>query len=364
MGWDSWYANFGGVSDADVRAAADAVVLRGLKSVGYQYININACWQGSRDSQGNILPDNTRFPDMKGLADYVHSRGLKFGIYSSPGPTTCCGDNLGSYQHEQQDADTFAAWGVDFLKYDDACSGQNFNNAQTYKTMGGAIAKTGRPMVLALASEGWNDWTWAQGAGTNMWRVNHDIIWPLGNLPLYQSILETARFDSTLGSLAGPGHWNDPDMLVLNTVVCHLAHTSNQAQIPIYCLTQDEEMTQVTLWAILAAPLIESGDIANMTQADLNLLANPEVVAVDQDVLGKQGSRVWADANGAEIWQKQLSDGTAYALVNTAPADQTITLNVPQSKLRDLWQHQDLGSLSSYTTNVVTHGVVLLKASQ
>ncbi len=242
-----------------------------MKDAGYTYINIDDCWQGKRDAQGNIQ-GNEKFPDMKALADYVHSKGLKIGIYSSPGPKTCAGYE-GSYQHEEQDARTYAAWGFDYLKYD-WCSAdkvyQNSDMPAVYKKMGDALKATGRPIVFSLCQYGViGVWTWGPQSGGNLWRTSGDIS------ANYESILALGFAQNPgLEKFAGPGHWNDPDMLEVGNGK----------------LTMDENRLHFSLWAMLAAPLLAGNDLAHMNPDVLGVLTNQEVIAVDQDPLGRTGS--------------------------------------------------------------------------
>ena len=343
MGWNSWNHFECKVSDAVVRAAADAILSSGMKSVGYQYVNIDDCWQGRRDAQGNIQP-NERFPDMTALAAYVHSKGLKLGIYSSPGPKTCAGYE-GSFGHEEQDAQTYARWGVDYLKYD-WCSATGDERA-AYAKMHDALVRTGRPIVFSLCQYGWQSvWTWGASVGGNLWRTTDDIS------DNYDRMSVLGFSQNGLERFAGPGHWNDPDML----------------EIGNGGMKDDEYRTHMSLWCLLAAPLIAGNDLAAMTPATLAILANPEVIAVDQDPAGIQGHRV-AEEGPLEIWIKPLADGTkAVGMFNRGTYEAPITvrfelLGIGESaSIRDLWAHRDLGEFhSSYEAKVPRHGVVMLR---
>ena len=249
MGWNDWYQYECKVSDSIMRANADALVSTGMKDAGYIYINIDDCWQGKRDAQGLIHP-NERFPDMKALGDYIHSKGLKFGIYSSPGPKTC-GGYEGSYGHEEQDAQSYAGWGVDFVKYD-WCSGpQVYKPGEmkgAYRKMYDALRRTGRPMVYSLCQYGLEAvWRWGPQVGGNMWRTTDDIGGDYDRATLF------GFQHNGLEKFVGPGHWNDPDIL----------------QIGIGKLNNDEGRTQMTLWCILAAPLLAGNDLTKMTKETL-----------------------------------------------------------------------------------------------
>jgi alpha-galactosidase len=348
MGWNSWYANFCQISDVLVRAQADAMAQNGMKELGYEYINLDDCWQGKRDAQGVIHGDKN-FPDMKALADYVHSKGLKFGTYTSPGPKTC-GGREGSFGHEELDAKTYAAWGVDFVKYD-WCSGEHVYKPEemqaAYKKMGDAIKRTGRPMVYSLCQYGLEKvWTWAPAVGGNMWRTTGDLDYK------YDRVSLVGFEQNGLESFAGPGHWNDPDMLLVG----------------LKKLTDDENRTQMSLWCLLAAPLLVSVDLSKASPATMAILTNPEVIAVDQDAAGIQGHRV-AEEGPLEVWMKPLADGSkAVGLFNRGEGPNPVTVNFQDLgvqgavSVRDLWTREDLGSFTgSFTATVPQRGAVLIK---
>jgi alpha-galactosidase len=361
MGWNSWYCFRRNVTQKDVRDAADAIVSSGMREVGYNFVNIDGSWQGKRDSKGTLQP-NERFPDIKGLADYVHSKGLKFGMYSTPGPFTCGGDP-GSYGHEDQDAETFASWGIDFLKYD-LCTFRNLmrekapNNPaqqfelmkQAYATMHQALLRTGRPIVYSLCQYGIDYvWKWGTEVGGNLWRTSHDI------RPDYITMAEVGFSQAGLSRFAGPGHWNDPDML----------------QIGNGGMSPNGEMTQMSLWSLLAAPLLASTDLTRMKPETKRILMNREVIAVNQDPLGKAGDRIWQQGP-VELWAKPLSQGdVAVGLFNRLTWNTPITFklsdlgwNQPAS-VRDLWKHKDVGLIrDSYTAWVPPWGVVMLRLSK
>ena len=361
MGWNSWNHFAGRVTDADVRAAADALVSSGMRDAGYIYVNIDDTWEGQRDANG-VIHSNSKFPDMKALADYVHSKGLKLGIYSSPGPKTCAGYE-GSYGHEEQDAKTYAAWGIDYLKYD-LCSFRDIMNKEApgdpakqfamqkaaYEKMHKALEATGRPIVFSLCQYGWNDvWKWGPEVGGNLWRTTGDIS------DHYNRMTQIGFMQAGLAKYAGPGHWNDPDML----------------EVGNGGMTFDEYKTHMTLWSILAAPLLAGNDLSKMTPETLELLTNKEVIAVDQDRLGKEGDRVWAEGP-EEIWAKQLMGGAkAVGLFNRADTPRSISLKLSMvgfgndAKLRDLWAHSDVEAKDGvYSVVVPKHGAVMLKVSR
>jgi len=348
MGWNSWNHFACKVTAGDIRAAADAMASNGMKEAGYIYVNIDDCWQGKRDGEGNIH-SNARFGDMKALADYVHGKGLKIGIYSSPGPQTCAGYE-GSYQHEEQDAKQYAAWGIDYLKYDWCSASRVYKPSQmpeVYKKMHDALAATGRPIVYSLCQYGMERvWQWGPGVGGNLWRTTGDIS------DHYDRMALIGFQQNGLQSFAGPGHWNDPDMLeVGNGGMGH-----------------DEYITHMSLWAMLAAPLLAGNDLSKMSAADLAILTNKEVIAVDQDAKGVQGHRV-AQQGPLEVWAKPLADGSyAVGLFNRSESPAPVTLELKDigisgsAQIRDLWAHRDLGSFTgSYSVTVAKHGAAMLK---
>jgi alpha-galactosidase len=364
MGWNSWNHFQNRVTDADVRAAAEALVSTGMKDAGYTYVVIDDSWQGSRDSQGVLHPDS-RFPDMKALADFVHAKGLKFGLYSSPGATTCV-KHVGSQGHESQDAKMYADWGVDFLKYD-ICSlfGEMEQLRQAhpetpdapqemmiaaFRKMGLALKATGRPIVYSLSEHGIDDpWKWAPALGANMWRTTADIDTTYGRMV-------TIGFSQEgLAKYAGPGHWNDPDML----------------EIGNGDMTEDERKTHMSLWVILAAPLMAGNDLTRMSDSDKRILMNREVIAIDQDPLGAEGSRLYQSGD-IDVWTKPLSGGrVAVGMFNRGSRPRQVTVYLGEigfghgAQVRDVWQGKDRGSYSSrFTDTVPWHGVSLLILSK
>ncbi|MFC5865564.1 glycoside hydrolase family 27 protein [Acidicapsa dinghuensis] len=348
MGWNSWNKFHTHIDDAAVRGVADAMASSGMKDAGYQYIIIDDGWQGSRDNNG-VLSPNPNFPDMKALADYVHSKGLKIGIYSSPGPRTCGGFE-GSYGHEEQDAKMYAAWGMDYLKYDWCSASRVWKDSDmqaAYQLMGDALTKTGRPIVYALCQYGRAEvQTWGQQVGANLWRTTGDI------RDQYNSMLNIGLAQSRLASSAGPGHWNDPDMLEIGNGGMSL----------------DEYKTHFSLWAMIAAPLIAGNDLRNMTPDIKDILTNSDVIAIDQDSLGAGGKEIYS-AGGAKVWSKSLASGDiAVAVFN--PGEQSIRTVLSLEKLglsgkyqaRDLWSHTDLGALpENFSVTVPVHGVAMLR---
>jgi len=359
MGWNSWNHFRQKVDDASVRAQAEAMVSSGMRDAGYTYVNIDDTWEGERDAKGNIQT-NSKFPDMKALADFVHSKGLKLGIYSSPGAKTCA-KYEGSLGHELQDARTYAAWGIDYLKYDLCGLRTEMRAAPTpdaahkimvdaYLKMRDALRSTGRPIVYSLCQYGDDAvWEWGTTVGGNLWRTTGDIT------DKYAKMAEIGFSQAGLARFAGPGHWNDPDML----------------EVGNGGMSVDEYRTHMSLWAILAAPLLAGNDLSTMTPETTALLTNRDVIAVDQDSLGKQGDRVSAEGP-IEIWTRPLADGSkAVGIFNRHPSLLTTrvdfsTLGFTRSvKAKDIWLSKDLGSISApYTVTVPGHGVLFLRVSQ
>jgi alpha-galactosidase len=364
MGWNSWNYFAGKVTDKDIRDTADLMVESGMRDAGYVYVNIDDTWEGGRDANGKIQ-SNEKFPDMKALADYVHSKGLKLGIYSSPGAKTCARFE-GSLGHEEQDAETYAEWGIDYLKYD-LCSysgvmraqfpndqaAQNKMMREAYEKMHQAIGKTGRPMVYSLCQYGWDSvWEWGPQVGANLWRTTGDISANFDRMSLI------GRSQAGLAKYAAPGHWNDPDML----------------EVGNGRLTLDENQTHMTLWAMLAAPLIAGNNLTEMKPEIAAILMNKEAIAIDQDALGRQGDRIYAEGP-VEIWAKPLKNGAghksaALAIFNfgeTASEMRGTGLHLKEAGLpahvtaRDVWAAKDLGRIGDDTKfTVPRHGVVLL----
>ncbi|HEV2348973.1 MAG TPA: glycoside hydrolase family 27 protein [Terriglobia bacterium] len=348
MGWNSWNHFACKVSDAVVRASADAIAANGMKAAGYVYINIDDCWQGERDAQGMIQP-NSKFPDMKALGDYIHSKGLKFGIYSSPGPKTCAG-YAGSYQHEADDAKQYAAWGVDYLKYDWCSAGRVYKPEEmpaVYKKMHDALAGTGRQIFYSLCQYGLRSvWEWGASVGANSWRTTGDIS------DHFDRMNAIADIQEGLGPFAAPGHWNDPDMLEVGN-----GH-----------MRPDEYRTHMSMWCMLAAPLLAGNDLSNTSPETLAILTNPEVISVDQDPKGVQSHRIW-QVGPYEIWARPLADGSAAALlINRGEDAEKLTVQFKDigmsgtRTVRDLWAKKDLGQFNdSFSADVPRHGVVMVR---
>jgi alpha-galactosidase len=361
MGWNSWNFFADKVTDKDIRAAADQLVSTGMKDAGYNYVNIDDTWEAERDANGE-LHTNSKFPDMKALADYVHSKGLKIGIYSGPGPKTC-GGYVASLGHEEQDAKMYAAWGIDYLKYD-LCS---FNEAvmqkqapndkaeqmrlmvAAYQKMSDALKATGRPIVFSLCQYGWDStWEWAPALGGNSWRTTGDID------PHWDRIYAILSQQEGLEAYAGPGHWNDPDMLEVGNGELTLA----------------ENRSHFSMWAMLASPLLAGNDLPNMKPEIKSILTNRDVIAIDQDPLGKQARRVYSDGE-VEVWTRHLQGGAMAVAVLNAGSDRYSThpfhLNLEKLGLhgaqqgKDLWTGKDMELTSNMPLELVSHDILLVR---
>lgn len=374
MGWSSWYSAYANISDAWVRAQADAMVASGLADHGYSYINIDDGWNlkpgegqpATRDAQGNMKP-NDHFPDMPALTAYLHARGLKAGIYTSPGPLTC-GGYEGSYQHEAQDVRQFAAWGFDFLKYD-LCSYSKLMKdsndvgelKRVYGLMGKALAAAPRDFVYNLCEYGKGDvWEWGREVGGNFWRTTWDVGDGKDN-SLWKSMEVYGFGQAGKEKWAGPGGWNDPDNILLG----HIQWTGKLLPTP---LTPNEQYSWMSLWSISNAPLVFGGDMTKLDDFTLNLLTNDEVIAVNQDALGRQGSPV-SRTGDTEVWVKDLEDGSkAVALFNRGEHAAEVValwkdLGLTGSQVvRDLWRQKDMGNWNGqFSSTVGRHGVRFLR---
>lgn len=349
MGWNSWNHFSCNVSEQTIRETADAMVVTGMRDAGYRYVVIDDCWQVARDANGALVADPQRFPHgIKALADYIHSKGLLFGIYTDAGTSTCQG-RPGTFGHENQDARTFAAWGVDYVK-EDWCHAQRLDAPTQYAKFRDALARTGRPIVLSICEWGSNQpWEWAPRVG-NLWRTTDDIE------DTWSSMLDNLDQSAEHATVAGPGAWNDPDML----------------EVGNGGMTDEEYRAHFSLWAIMAAPLIAGNDLRDMSAPTIATLTNREVIAVDQDSLGAQGILVWERPPELQVWAKPLRDGArAIALLNRSSAVARITayfsragLRTDSAQVRDLWSHQDLGKFGrQFVSAVPAHGVVLIRAT-
>jgi alpha-galactosidase len=364
MGWNSWN-HFGcDVSAKLIREVADAMAANGMRDAGYQYVTIDDCWQVARDAKGVILADSVRFPGgIKPLADYVHAKGLKFGIYTDAGRRTCEG-RPGSYGYEELDARTYAQWGVDYVKID-WCNAEGLDAPTQYARLRDALLASGRPIVFSICEWGENKpWEWAADVG-HLWRTTGDIMdcfdckqrWENGwkvILDLQYSQVQPADGQNNgIGQYAGPGHWNDPDML----------EVGNKG------LTLAESRAHFSLWCIIAAPLIAGNDVRHMSKEVHAILTDKEVIAIDQDPLGKQGWRFRAET-GREIWVRELSGGDwAVCVLNTGPTAADLTTDWPamsilqrEYNVRDVWAKKDLGTTKAPRTDrVESHDVMLFR---
>ena len=360
MGWNSWNCWALSVSDEKVKASAKMMADK-LADHGWTYINIDDGWEAKRNAEGEILP-NSKFPDMKGLSDYVHSLGLKIGIYSSPGTLTC-GGYMASYLHEEQDAKTYGAWNIDYLKYD-WCSYDKIapqkrsldDYKKPYIVMRNALNKVNRDILYSFCQYGMGDvWKWGAETGGNSWRTTGDIE------DTWSSLSWIGFSQVKSAAYAKPGHFNDPDMLVVGKVGWGPSLHDTR-------LTPDEQYTHISLWALLSAPLLIGCDMSQLDDFTLSLLTNDEVLAIDQDALGKSAEKVSATGN-LQVWVKELQDGTrAIGVFNLD--SKAIKTNISfaeikmpaQLKLRDLWRQKDLGLFkNSFPVSVPSHGVLLFK---
>ncbi|HKG91498.1 MAG TPA: glycoside hydrolase family 27 protein [Gemmatimonadaceae bacterium] len=371
MGWNSWNRFACDVNERLIRETADAMVSSGMRDAGYRYVNIDDCWHGERDSLGFIRPNPQRFPSgMKALADYVHAKGLLLGIYSDAGAKTC-GGHPGSQGHEYQDALTYARWGIDYLKYD-WCNTNGRNAPEAYRTMRDALRSAGRPIVFSICEWGDNKpWDWARDVG-HLWRTTGDIThcWDCeqshGSWSSW-GILRILDRQRGLRAHAGPGHWNDPDMMEVGNG-----------------MTASEDRAHFTMWALLAAPLIAGNDLRTMSKETRDILTNREVIAVNQDSLGVQGWPYETTTDGLEVWFKPLAGGDwAMAILNRADAPRAVSFDFAHEwvsddlskretrfgtttyRIRDLWTKRDLGTTARpLAVQVPGHDVVMVRLAK
>jgi alpha-galactosidase len=346
MGFNDWNAYGCNVSESLIKATADKLVSSGLAASGYQYVNIDDCWlQKSRDSSGRLQPDFTKFPDgISGTATYVHSKGLKLGIYEDAGTATCAG-YPGSLGHETTDANSFASWGVDYLKYDN-CNNTGISAQTRYTTMRDALQATGRPILFSLCNWGQESvWTWGANVG-NSWRTTGDIS------ASFSRMLSIFHSNVSLASYAGPGHWNDPDMLEVGNG-----------------MSATEDRSEFSLWAEMAAPLIIGTNLTSASSTTLGILGNKNVIAVDQDSLGKQGTEV-SSSGGLDVLAKPLANGdVAVALFNENSSTATISTTTAaigktgasSYTLTDLWSGATATTTGSISASVPGHGTVMYR---
>ena len=347
MVWGAWYTFTTTITDELIRDVARSLVSSGMRDAGYDILNMEVGWTGQRDSDGNLRA-NAKFPDMKALGDYLHSLGLKMGICTSPGPYDCIGYPA-SHGFEERDARTFASWGIDFIKHD-ACSGREIYTGpnasrRMYQKMGSALQQCGRPILYSLCQYGEaNVWEWGAAAGGNMWRTTGDME------DTWESV--AAAFEqSRLAPYARPGHWNDPDYLMAG----------------LGALSTEEYRLQMSLWCMLAAPLIVAADVRSMSADTRAIVMNRELIAIDQDAKGAQGQRV-SRVGETEIWLKPLSEGHAIALFNKGKLPATMRLNTASLGLkdvreaRDVWDARDIElPKGNYERVVPPHGAVVLR---
>jgi alpha-galactosidase len=346
MGWNSWTAFGCHIDENVVREAADAMVSSGMRDAGYKYVIVDDCWEASaRDSLGKLTADSMHFPHgMKWLADYVHSKNLKIGIYSSSGTMTCH-KRPASIDHETADAATFAEWGIDYLKYDN-CNNQMRPAIERYQAMGDALAATGRPIVFSVCEWGENKpWEWGRYVGGELWRTTLDVS------DSWRSMISILDRQVGLEKYAGPNAWNDPDVL----------EAGNGG------MTNSEYAAQFSLWALLNAPLIAANDLRSMNDSTRAILTNREVIAVDQDWGGKQGYKLKGD-KVTQVWIKPMANGDrAVVLLNRGPATATISattqeigLSAGSHAMRDVWAHADRSADGTISAQVPTHSATML----
>jgi alpha-galactosidase len=349
MGFNDWNAYGCNVSESLIKSTAQAMHTNGMQAAGYTYVNIDDCWlTHSRDSSGRLVPDPSKFPDgIKGTADYVHSLGLKLGIYEDAGTATCAG-YPGSLGHETTDAQSFASWGVDYLKYDN-CNNNGVNAQSRYTAMRDALAATGRPILYSLCNWGQDSvWTWGTNVG-NSWRTTGDIT------ASFSSMLSIFHSNVGLASYAGPGHWNDPDML----------------EVGNGSLTATEARTEFSLWSEMAAPLIAGTNLTSASSTTLSIYTNTRVIAVDQDSLGKQGTMV-SSSGGLDVLAKPLANGdVSVALFNETGSTATISTSAAaigksgasSYTLTDLWSGATSSTSGTISASVPAHGTVMYRVA-
>lgn len=362
MGWNSWNCWGTSVSDAKVRSAADALIEKGLVDHGWSYINIDDGWEAASRAPDGTIISNEKFPDMKALGNYLHTQGLKYGIYSSPGPRTC-GNYLGSYRHEAQDAGSYSDWGIDYLKYDWCSYGEIHNNDTAlasfkapYKLMQDELRDQPRDILYSLCQYGMREvWKWAPEVDANCWRTTGDII------DTWNSLFSIGFSQERLSKYASPGRWNDPDMLIVGNVGwgenLHPTH-----------LSPDEQYLHISLWCLLSAPLLIGCDIAAIDLFTNNLLTNDEVLAINQDNAGNQ-AKALLQTKDIQIWAKKLTNGDyAIGVFNVGNEHLYYTINFDELNLgaksynvRDLWRQLDLGQFTKMKARIASHGVLLLR---
>ena len=368
MGWMTW--NYFGehINEKDIREMADAMVSSGMVKAGYNYIMIDDGWQGGRDNRNNIIPDQKKFPSgIKALADYVHSKGIKLGIYSDAAPLTCAGYTA-SLHFEEQDAKTFAGWGIDYLKYDYCGAPPDSATAKMrYKKMADALRKSGRDIVFSVCE--WGDrkpWNWAAAAGGQLWRTTGDVRDKWQRKPSEkwgEGVMDILDVNAALNEYAGPGRWNDPDMLIVGLY----GKKGPSGDGGGTGCTDTEYQSQMSLWSIMAAPLVATNDLRNMNEATKRILLNEEVIAVNQDALGKQAERKMANDDWNVFVKPLVNGGYAVAILNRSNTDKKYDIDFKELGLedkyevRDLWQHKDLGKAKKWKGTVQSHETKVLR---
>jgi alpha-galactosidase len=362
MGWNSWNKFRCTLNEQLIREIADAMVSSGMKDAGYHYVVLDDCWQSGRDSLGNIIPDAEKFPSgMKSLGDYIHSKGLKFGIYSCAGSMTCQ-KKPGSRDFQKNDAQSYAAWGVDYLKYD-YCFAEDLVAKDAYKIMSDALKATGRPIVFSICECGeFKPWLWGREIG-HLWRTTEDIrdVFKMPEGKYGMGVLDIIDAQAGLSEYAGPGHWNDADML----------------EVGNGGMTNDEYKTHFSMWAMMTSPLIAGNDIRNMNETTRGILLNKDIIAIDQDGLGNQAVRI-QDSGDSEVWMKKLSGGEMAVCFlnradkvwnlkfnwknNAALSDKSSAFNKDVYEIFDCWEHQTIGKTSQeLQKNIPAHGILVVR---
>ncbi len=356
MGWNSWNVFHENINEKQIQEIADAMVSSGLRDAGYIYLNLDDNWMDTkRDAQGNLQNNPNTFPSgMKAIADYVHAKGLKFGLYGDRGLRTCHHYNSkwdsqsGSYMHEEQDAKKLAEWGVDYWKYDNCDPAQGSNQQEDYTRMSNALRHSGRDIVFSICAWEYKDW---MPAIANLWRTTFDIGPEWISTSWYRGVYEIIDANDQYWKIAKPGHWNDPDML----------EVGNRG------LTYEEQKSQMTMWSMMAAPIMISSDVRNMSDETKGLYLNKDMIAINQDSLGVQGHRV-SNVDGKQVWTKPLKNGDmAVALLNNNNSTQTVECNFAdigvegEVEVRDAWQKKDLGALTHVSVELPAHGSALLR---
>lgn len=371
MGWMTWNYFGDDINEAAIRQMADAMVASGLVDAGYKYIFIDDGWQGGRDKYNNIIADPEKFPSgIKALADYVHGKGMKLGIYSDAAPLTCAGYTA-SLHFEEQDARTFASWGIDYLKYDYCHAPEDRATAiARYTKMANALRNSGRDIVFGVCEWGQRDpWLWAAEAGGQLWRTTYDVRDKWVRKPTDgggEGIIDILDINAELNEFAGPGRWNDPDMLVVGLY----GKSGPSGDLGGTGMTDVEYQSQMSLWSLMAAPLIATNDMRNMNEATKRILLNSEIIAIDQDPLGKQATRVRHN-DAWDVFVKLLYNGDiAIGILNRSGKEQEFKLKFRDIQLegkytiRDVWQHEDIGKGKKWKGKVDSHETKVFRLSR